>query len=741
MDSTHTSQTQRQASLSVSDIGSSNGSTTKGNPIKLKRAPVACKRCRRLRGKCVHESANPPCDACRLAGPDEAAECFFPARGEKGPDRDFRRKRTRRADIVRAGDASSSASPGLVRDSQMSQAPNPTPLPTAAGWNLLPPHPEVLEGCKIFTTSFFQLGFIPKALFLERLSEDRESVNVFLILSILSLSGRFTPSLVRRYGSQAKATEFFLSQAAHLVPYEMYQPSLERTQAFFLLGIAEWGNGDRNRSCIHMAIAIKMAGILCLHKEETYKLSETATSDDVVNSEIARRTFWMLESQDNLHSGHNTPASFSLADITTLLPCEESDFAFGLVPQERAALLGTRAAAANPALTKIPSRSLFASLIQTHNLWGQVARRACRNDSGTAGVDLEPWNSSSEYVRLTVALQQWGEQLPKRHQWSVWNLRGYKAEALDLAYLSVVMPLRLSNIVVRRVHLEEIMASMLGNPGDTNSSQAKFWQNMSYELFTNVLGLYEQIDAFFSHRSSDEGFPAMIVFCVYICGSLASYLWKWPQICPYYAHEAEPVLLRTLEILETLQYAWPTAMRWAQSLRTVATPSTTTGAPPLTTVASQEQFFSLADGAPSRTTSAITRIQPPNTSTNPNTPSPSNATGNLEMLSSLAARIDQRADEQHRQTQSNQPLSDLENTRRQQHLPDQHSRYRDNRDRDDEDIAFNHMPHLATMNGMSGMEIGNGSMGHFGLGMPIDDFEAELTAFLQGEVHLGILND
>lgn len=39
------------------------------------------------------------------------------------------------------------------------------------------------------------------------------------------------------------------------------------------------------------------------------------------------------------------------------------------------------------------------------------------------------------------------------------------------------------------------------------------------------------------------------------------------------------------------------------------------------------------------------------------------------------------------------------------------------------------------------MELGNGSMGHFGLGMPIDDFEAELTAFLQGEVHLGILND
>jgi hypothetical protein len=94
----------------------------------------------------------------------------------------------------------------------------------------------------------------------------------------------------------------------------MYQPSLERIQSFFLLGIAEWGNGDRNRSCIHMAIAIKMAGLLCLHQEETYTLSNDSTSDEIVNSEKMRRTFWMLESQDNLHSGHNTPASFSLAE-------------------------------------------------------------------------------------------------------------------------------------------------------------------------------------------------------------------------------------------------------------------------------------------------------------------------------------------------------------------------------------------------------------------------------------------
>lgn len=75
-----------------------------------------------------------------------------------------------------------------------------------------------------------------------------------------------------------------------------------------------------------------MAGILRLNQEETYALTEESTAEDAIKSEMARRTFWMLESQNNLHSGYTTPMSFSLSDITTILPCEERDFAFGIVP-------------------------------------------------------------------------------------------------------------------------------------------------------------------------------------------------------------------------------------------------------------------------------------------------------------------------------------------------------------------------------------------------------------------------
>jgi len=80
---------------------------------------------------------------------------------------------------------------------------------------VLPSYQEVQDGCKVFIVSFFQLGFVPKALFMEQLASDPESVDVFLLLSMLSLSGRFTPSLVRRYGSQAMTTEYFLAQGPY----------------------------------------------------------------------------------------------------------------------------------------------------------------------------------------------------------------------------------------------------------------------------------------------------------------------------------------------------------------------------------------------------------------------------------------------------------------------------------------------------------------------------------------------
>ncbi|KPM46496.1 hypothetical protein AK830_g159 [Neonectria ditissima] len=600
-----------------------------------RRNPVACRRCRRLRSKCIHQTVDPPCEACRLAGPSATSECYFPRRGEKDLDRQFRRRRIPTADGSRPGDGedaggSESPAPGSVTQGHPPVPPTSAGPPSgtsrtsrvsvqlspgrslkerrlfmpAPGFNreqTLPPRDEVIEGCRIFVTSYFQLGFIPKAVFLEGLIRNPSSVSTFLLTCMLSISARFTPSLVQRYGSPRNATDYFLDASKAMVPSEMYQPSLERIQAFFLLAICQWGNGDKDRSSMDMGVAVRMAALLKLHCEETYVLDEKCPTEQVVRSESARRVFWMIQSQENLHSGYKTPAPFPLEDITTLLPCSEADFAFGIIPPERAALAGTPPGLANPQLVHSADRCLFATLIQAHGLWGTVARRAGR--TGYSISKIPPWDDASEHQKTIIELQSWEQSIPARHAFSVWNLRGWKSESLHLAYLSVTMVLRLSNIVTRRIYLENMLSALVHEPADEvrgatpqtgrasddQSSPAHdpsepildafldpapvgFWETTSEELFTNVWKLYEQIDAFFTMRAPDEGFPQILVFCVYISGSLASYLWRYPALCPLLADKAKMMAQRSLEVLGELHAAWPTSSKWQRGLQQIATP-------------------------------------------------------------------------------------------------------------------------------------------------------------------------
>ena len=83
-----------------------------------------------------------------------------------------------------------------------------------------------------------------------------------------------------------------------------------------------------NKTQMNMGVAIRMATLMMLHREETYKLNNP-TPEAIMVAESARRTIWMLHSQDNLHSGPVSPVALSAFDITTLLPCDEDDFANG----------------------------------------------------------------------------------------------------------------------------------------------------------------------------------------------------------------------------------------------------------------------------------------------------------------------------------------------------------------------------------------------------------------------------
>jgi hypothetical protein len=173
------------------------------------------------------------------------------------------------------------------------------------------------------------------------------------------------------------------------------------------------------------------------------------------------------------------------------------------------------------------------------------------------------------------------------------------------------MVLRLTHIVARRVYLHDMLATLtneqpdqtlesttptmahanetfpstshptpVSTPGATlGTAPRDFWKQTSEELFDNVSKLHDQINEYFKIKTSEEGFPQILVFCVYMCGSLSSFLWRYPGLCPRYGSRGngERMARRCLEVLSALHAAWPTSSNWQKGLQAeqqIATPLT-----------------------------------------------------------------------------------------------------------------------------------------------------------------------
>ncbi|KAI1101015.1 hypothetical protein F4804DRAFT_317239 [Jackrogersella minutella] len=533
-------------------------------PIK-RRAPIACRRCRRMRSKCIHDKA-PPCKSCLEANVPE--ECVFPSRGGLDQDRLFRHPRQRSdkkvkydIKVKKESPASPGFIPGILTDYKSLKFENE--------WDLLPGVDTVVDGINTFTGNYFQLGFIPKKRFPAQVQENPSSVSVFLLLSILAISARFNKALIESHGDGLEAATVFMHKAQCLAIHELYQqPTLERCQAFYLLSIAEQGSGKSNTSYISAGIAFRMAALMRLHREEAYSpITSQSPIEHRILAESARRTFWMLHSQDNLHSGPYKPLSLAPGDITALLPSDEREFEDGKIPKQRAALDGTPPALQNPSLTILRPRSLFASLMQVHNLWGIIARRVLFNRR--CG---RPNDSSSEFAKLNRRLLDFEQNLPNDHMFGKILLGGYRHYAVDLAYLGLTGCIRLCHIVLRKEYMEDMIRYAQGDP---SNPEVKFYNSMAAELFFNVRKLYSQIETHYED-GVDIGRVGsqMAGFIIYGCGLLASYLCKFPQLDAHHAGqnlvtiqaEGRNMYTRIVFILRECQKAWPLAKTWCNGL-------------------------------------------------------------------------------------------------------------------------------------------------------------------------------
>ena len=195
--------------------------------------------------------------------PLTADTSIFPKRGQPDNDREYRHPRLR-------AEKGSKRDPNKIRQTIL-DAPVPRVPPSQPKavvgvdeWDCLPPAPEIIEAVHMFTRHYFQLGFIHKASFTNELATNPRSISVFLLLGILSISARFTPSLIARYETAVKAAEIFMERGSAVALNELYkEPDLERCQGFYLLGIAQQGSGYNDKSYVGASLPCSASDGCC----------------------------------------------------------------------------------------------------------------------------------------------------------------------------------------------------------------------------------------------------------------------------------------------------------------------------------------------------------------------------------------------------------------------------------------------------------------------------------------------
>ncbi|KAK0469055.1 fungal-specific transcription factor domain-containing protein [Desarmillaria tabescens] len=571
-------------------------------PPKQKRSSVACRRCRRLRAKCVKDEEKGRCRGCIEAGVPN--ECQFLPRGMSAIDRaprppQNRKRQTRPKDLDGGrhtdgydGAKAGPLSPQSPVERFCDNCSQSLTSKSSSHQDLLPPHEELVEACEWFFSTYFQLGFLHKPTFMHTLQTSPQSLSTFLLLSMLSVSARFTPTLIQRFSTPVNAANTFAKRAQSLVGQELLAAaSLDRAQAFFLCSIWNWGSGFRDRSWIFLGIAARMASVLRLSQEESFDLGPDATVEQIINAEVSRRTWWVIFMSDNLlSSGCGRPISFDLDKVTIPLPCDEDHFTFGyngpatvmegtharprLAPQSRFPIdpqLSSEIADTSATNVNGGERSLYGNLVIIADIWARVARGTLLRSK--AGPTIAPWRSESDYFKLATELQNWENKLSNRQTWSLSNLLAYQSKSLDLGYRCIFLIMHLSHIVLRRSYLpmmaRDVHSSTI-NPSNYRSEVAppRFWENVVHEMFAHALKVIELVKSWVPTMPFTRGSTPMMGFAIYMSGSVLSYLKRWTWLCPPLAEYSGTAIQDALALLLELSVVWPTmADRWHSSLK------------------------------------------------------------------------------------------------------------------------------------------------------------------------------
>ncbi|KAK3996782.1 fungal-specific transcription factor domain-containing protein [Cladorrhinum sp. PSN332] len=541
--------------------GGGRKSKARSNPPQ--RAAIACANCRRSKIRCLNNNdGQSPCTHCLHNG----RNCTYPEVTPTATKRSAEptapkseqpeRKRPRRVEDI-------AKTEGILLPSVIAEEVLSVSYLDQALWD------QLFDLYRLHFST--ELPFLHLATLKQDLSKRARSKQTdanpdrnLVLLGILALTARFSPKLVayatapRKPSSASTITTPSSEDAAMASAYyanvltkalgglkeAMTTASVERVQAFLMLGLYEWSQVSPKvggmAAWMYIGNAIRMAMALGLNNgdKDPHKLfrprtaatpapsSSLAQSQKVTAKEVRRRTMFSCFILDRLLGcGKDRVLTIRSEELRIQLPCDERDF-------DRSNESFTGWLDASVGNDRSASPSLLGCFIRLVDLWGDISKWSFAGGRFTEEYN-PPWSPTTAFYPLRQRLNKFFADLPECFDWSSENFYRNENPQDMSVYVSLHVVGALCKIMLFREYIPFIplrCSKPVGPLDDPTfvepTDQPGFWEEIADEVFRAARVIADLVEL----SQAKLPMSSLVCFAVWTAAYVGIYAIKFPHM-------------------------------------------------------------------------------------------------------------------------------------------------------------------------------------------------------------------
>lgn len=553
------------AGVGSGGVGGGGGAVSKRSRARAnppQRSAIACASCRRSKVKCHNDGGSSPCASCLRS----RKNCTYPEvtptavkrPAEPVPPKSEQpeRKRPRRVEDI-------AKTEGVLPDSVVADEI------LAAGYLDQTLWDQLFDLYRLhFATElpFLHLASLKQEISRRARSKQSEASpdTNLVLLGILALTARFSPKLAayatvpRKPSGPAIATQNaedgarasahyadVLTKALGGLKDAMTKASVERVQAFLMLGLYEWSQVSPKvggmAAWMYVGNAIRMAMALGLNNGDQDRHSvfrprslittvsplPSSPSSIITAKEVRRRTMFSCFILDRLLGcGNDRVLTIRSDELRIQLPCDERDF-----DRSNETVTGWL----DPSVAKNDrpgSQSLLGCFIRLVDLWGDISKWSFAGGRFTE-EDNPPWSPTTTFYALRKRLNQFSRDLPDCFHWSSQNFyRNENPQDMSI-YVSLHLLRSFSSIMLHREYLPFIplRCDRPIGPLDEPTFQEPpdhpgFWEDVADGVFRSARVIVDLVEL----CQSKLPMSSLVCFTVWTAAYVGIYATKFPHM-------------------------------------------------------------------------------------------------------------------------------------------------------------------------------------------------------------------